>query len=238
MHQGTLRLRKRMRHGLSIGGTYTYSKSIDDASSIGGGATVVAQNDLDIAAERSLSSFDQRHRFVADYSYELPFGKDKKWLTTSGKAQTLLSGFTFSGNVSMASGFPFSPRFFGRSTDLSRGTTGAARPDMVPGQSIQMGNPTIQEWFNTSAFASPAGVFGTAGRNVIIGPGSVSMDMSVSRNIQLKEMQGLELRLSATNVFNMVHYSSIDATFGSPTFGQVVAAGPMRKAQLTARYRF
>jgi hypothetical protein len=238
MHQGTLRLRKRMRHGLSIGGTYTYSKSIDDASSIGGGATVVAQNDLDIAAERSLSSFDQRHRFTADYSYELPFGKDKKWLTTSGKAQTLLSGFTFSGNVSMASGFPFSPRFFGRSTDLSRGTTGAARPDVVPGQSIQMGNPTIQEWFNTSAFASPAGVFGTAGRNVIIGPGSVSMDMSVSRNIQLKEMQGLELRLSATNVFNMVHYSSIDATFGSPTFGQVVAAGPMRKAQLTARYRF
>ena len=238
LHQGTLRLRKRMRHGLSIGGTYTYSKSIDDASSIGGGATVVAQNDLDIAAERSLSSFDQRHRFVADYSYELPFGKDKKWLTTSGKAQTLLSGFTFSGNVSMASGFPFSPRFFGRATDLSRGTTGAARPDMVPGQPIQMGNPTIQEWFNTAAFASPAGVFGTAGRNVIIGPGSVSMDMSVSRNIQLKEMQGLELRLSATNVFNMVHYSTIDATFGSPTFGQVVAAGPMRKAQLSARYRF
>src|SRR4029077_10853891 len=78
LHQGTLRVRKRMRHGLSVGGTYTYSKSIDDASSIGGGATVVAQNDLDIAAERSLSSFDQRQRFVADYLYELPFGKDKK----------------------------------------------------------------------------------------------------------------------------------------------------------------
>jgi hypothetical protein len=74
LHQGTLRLRKRMRHGLSLGGTYTYSKSIDDASSIGGGATVVAQNDLDIVAERGLSSFNQTHRLVADYVYELPFG--------------------------------------------------------------------------------------------------------------------------------------------------------------------
>ncbi|HZD95685.1 MAG TPA: TonB-dependent receptor, partial [Candidatus Sulfotelmatobacter sp.] len=89
LHQGTLRVRKRLRHGLSVGGTYMYSKSIDNASSIGGGATVVAQNDLDIAAERSLSSFDQRQRFVADYLYELPFGKDKKWLTASGPAQKI-----------------------------------------------------------------------------------------------------------------------------------------------------
>jgi hypothetical protein len=238
MHQGTLRVRKRLRHGLSIGVTYTYSKSIDDASSIGGGATVVAQNDLNIAAERSLSSFDQRHRFVADYLYELPFGKDKKWLNSSGMAQNIFGGFLFSGNVTLASGTPFSPQFFGRSTDLSRGVTGSARPDLAPGQSIQLSNPTIGEWFNTSAFTTPAGVFGTAGRNIIIGPGTVAMDMAVSKNIQIKEMQALEVRLSATNVFNTVHFTSIDATFGSPTFGQVVGAGAMRKAQLTARYRF
>jgi hypothetical protein len=238
LHQGTLRVRKRLRNGLSLGGTYTYSKSIDDASSIGGGATVVAQNDLDISAERSLSSFDQRHRFVADYLYDLPFGKDKKWLTTNGIAQSIFGGFAFSGNVTLASGFPFSPRFFGTATDLSRGVTGAARPDVVPGQSIQLGDPTIQEWFNTAAFAAPAGVFGTAGRNTITGPGMVSMNMAVSKTIQMKEMQSMELRLSATNVFNTANFTSIDSTFGSPTFGQVIGAGAMRKAQLTARYRF
>jgi trimeric autotransporter adhesin len=238
LHQGTLRLRKRMRHGLSLGGTYTYSKSIDNASSIGGGATVVAQNDLDIAAERSLSSFDQRHRFVADYLYELPFGKDKKWLTQSGAAQKIFSGFSLSGNVTLASGFPFSPRFFGTATDLGRGTTGAARPDQVSGQPIDLDHRSIQEWFNTAAFTAPAGVFGTAGRNIITGPGTVAMDMSLSKNIQIKEMQGMELRFSAANVFNTVHFTSIDATFGSPTFGQVVGAGSMRKAQLSARYRF
>jgi hypothetical protein len=237
LHQGTLRVRKRLRHGLSLGGTYVYSKSIDNASSIGGGATVVAQNDLDINAERGLSSFDQRHRFVADYLYELPFGKDKKWLTSPGAPQRILGGFSVSGNVTLASGFPFSPQFFGRSIDLTRGVTGSARPDLT-GQSIQLDNPTIQQWFNTDAFSAPAGVFGTAGRNIIIGPGTVQFDMALSKSIQVKEMQSMEVRLSATNVFNTVHFTSIDSTFGSPTFGQVVGAGAMRKAQLTARYRF
>lgn len=238
LHQGTLRVRKRLRHGLSLGGTYVYSKSIDNASSIGGGASVVAQNDLDIAAERSLSSFDQRHRVTADYLYELPFGKDKKWLSKGGMAQNIFGGFLFSGDVTLASGLPFSPQIFGRGVDLGRGVTGSARPDLAPGQSIQLSDPTIQEWFNTAAFTAPAGVFGTAGRNTIIGPGTVQVDMSVSKNIQVKEMQALEVRLSATNVFNTVHFTSIDATFGSPTFGQVVGAGAMRKAQITARYRF
>jgi outer membrane receptor protein involved in Fe transport len=238
LHQGTLRVRKRMRNGFSMGGTYTYSKSIDDASSIGGGATVVAQNDLDIAAERSLSSFDQRHRFVADYIYDLPFGKDRKWLNNDGKAQAFFGGFAFSGNLNLASGLPFSPQVFGRAVDITRGVSGAVRPDLVLGQSIQLSDPTIQEWFNTAAFADPAGVFGTAGRNIIIGPGTVSFDMAFSKTIQVKEMQSLELRLAAINVFNTVHFTSIDATFGSPTFGQVVAAGTMRKAQLVARYRF
>jgi len=208
LHQGVLRVRKRMRNGFSMGGTYTYSKSIDDASSIGGGATVVAQNDLDIAAERSLSTFDQRHRFVADYIYDLPFGKDRKWLNNDGKAQTFLGGFALSGDMTLASGTPFSPQVFGRAVDINRGVSGAVRPDLVPGQSIQLSDPTIQEWFNTAAFATPAGVFGTAGRNIIIGPGTVSFDMAFSKTIQVKEMQSLELRIAATNVFNTVHFAS------------------------------
>src|SRR5262249_15075512 len=61
MHSGTVRLRRRMAHGLGGGFTYTFSRSIDDASSIGGGAVVVAQNDQDLEAERGLSSFDRRH---------------------------------------------------------------------------------------------------------------------------------------------------------------------------------
>jgi hypothetical protein len=238
LHSGTVRLRKRMRHGLSLGGTYTYSKSIDNASSIGGGATVVAQNDRDLAAERGLSSFDQRHRFTADYYYDLPLGKDKKWLNSGSWEAKAFGGFAFSGNLTLASGFPFSPRIFGNAADIRRGITGAHRPDVVPGQSIQSGNQNILQWFNTAAFITPAGPFGDAGRNTIIGPGTIDFDMSFAKNIQLKEMQALELRFSANNIFNTAHFTSIDTTLGSPTFGRVVAAGSMRKAQITTRYRF
>ncbi|HEY6274431.1 MAG TPA: TonB-dependent receptor [Terriglobales bacterium] len=238
MNAGTLRVRKRMRHGLSFGGTYIFSKSIDDASSIGGGATVVAQNAFDVAAERGLSSFNQTHRFTADYYYELPVGKEKKWLNNDSWAQKLFGGFAWSGNIMLASGFPFSPRIFGNPSDLNRGVTGAARPDLVPGQSIQISNPGINDWFNVNAFIAPAGPFGDAGRNIIIGPGTISVNMALSKTIQIREMQSLELRLTANNVFNHANFTSIDTTLGSPTFGQVVAAGAMRTTQVTARYRF
>ena len=238
LHAGSVRLRKRMRHGIQIGGTYTYSKSIDNASSIGGGAVVVAQNDLDLAAERGLSSFDQRHRLTADYYYQLPFGKEKKWLHGDHWQDKIFGGFAFQGNITFASGFPFSPRIFGSSVDLARGANGSLRPDLVSGQSIQLGDPTIQEWFNTAAFVRPSGEFGDAGRNIIEGPGTIDFDMAFSKTIQVKEMQSLELRLSATNVFNHANFSGIDTTLGSPTFGQVISVSSMRKTQLTARYRF
>jgi hypothetical protein len=238
LHSGTLRVRKRMRHGLSLGGTYTYSKSIDNASSIGGGAVVVAQNDRDLAAERGLSSFDQRHRLTADYYYDLPLGKDRKWLNNGSWLAKTFGGFSFSGNLSVASGFPFSPRIFGNAADIRRGITGAHRPDVVPGQPIQLSDPSILHWFNTAAFTNPAGPFGDAGRNVIIGPRTVDVDMAFGKTIQVKEMQSLELRISANNVFNHARFSAIDTTLGSPTFGQVISVGSMRKAQIVARYRF
>lgn len=238
LHAGSLRVRKRMRHGFSLGGSYTYSKSIDNASSIGGSSVLVAQNDLDLSAERGLSSFDQRHRFTADYSYELPFGKERKWLHGNNWAARAAGGFTFSGNLTIASGFPFSARIFNTSSDLNRGVNGTLRPDLVPGVPIASSDQSILHWFNTGAFVAPAGAFGDAGRNIIIGPGTVDFDMAVARSIQIKDMQNLEIRLSATNVFNTVHFTTIDAAFGSPTFGQVTGAGSMRKAQIIARYRF
>ena len=83
MHALTLRLRRRLTKGLAMGGTYTLSRSIDDASSVAGGGGTVAQNDQDLAAERGLSSFDQRHRFAGDFTIELPFGSNKRWFSFS-----------------------------------------------------------------------------------------------------------------------------------------------------------
>jgi hypothetical protein len=265
---GSVRLRKRLSSGFSIGGIYTFSKSLDNASSIGAGATVgsgspglgaggtgaggggataspgsgansVAQNPFNLAAERGLSSFNQTHRFTGDFLWELPFGHDKRWLTENTPLRAIFGDWQCSGDWTIASGLPFTPRYVGDPGEVNGGTNGTLRPDLVPGQSIQLPHPSIGEWFNTAAFAAPPmGQYGNARRNSIIGPGSKVFDMAFTKIIPLKESRMLELRAQATNIFNIPNYSSIDTSVTSPTFGRVTAVGAMRQITMTARFRF
>jgi hypothetical protein len=271
---GSVRLRKRLAHGFSIGGTYTFSKSIDDASSIGAGATVgsgssglgaggtaaggggssaspgsgsnsVAQNPIDLAAERGLSSFNQTHKFTADYLVELPFGHDKRWLTGNTPLRAIFGDWQWSGDWTIASGLPFTPHFVNQENEIEGGTSTTLRPDLVPGQAIQLSNPSVHEWFNTAAFTSPPENsqgqivgYGNARRNSIIGPGTKVFDMAFTKVIPLKESRMLEFRAQATNIFNIPNFSSIDTNVNSPTFGRVTAASAMRQFTMTARFRF
>jgi hypothetical protein len=238
LHAGTVSLRKRMTNGLSIGGRYTYSKSIDNASSIGGGAVVVAQNDLDLAAERGLSSFDQRHKLTADFTYELPFGPGRHWLSNPSFAERVFGAWTWSGDVTLASGNPFTARVIGAFPDVARGTSGSLRADYT-GAPISVPDPSVTEWFNTAAFSiPPSGQFGTAGRNTIEGPGTVLVDFALAKTIPLRDMMAFEIRAQASNVFNLANFSGIDTTVNSPTFGQVISVGSMRKLQIYTRFRF
>ncbi len=238
-YAASVRIRKRLQNGISLGGTYVFSKSIDDASSIGGGAIVVAQDPFNLGAERGLSIFDQRHRFTGDYLVELPFGHDKRWLRDSSFLRTALGDWSWSGSWTIASGTPYTPRVLNDVSDVNRGTNGTLRADVVPGQSLTVANPSIGEWFNTAAFTLPAqGTFGNAGRNSIEGPGSALFNMALTKNFQIKEGQNLEFRIQASNVFNTPQYASIDTVVNSPTFGQVVSIGQMRTVQLSGRFRF
>ena len=266
---GSVRLRKRLSSGFSIGGIYTCSKSLDDASSFGAGATSgsntaglgaggtggggggggggssggggsnVAQNAFDLTAERGLSSFNQTHKFTADYLWELPFGNDKRWLTGHAPLRAIFGDWQWSGDWTIASGLPFTPRLLGNIADVNRGTNGTLRPNVVPGQAVTQANPSISEWFNKAAFvAPPAGQFGNARRNSIIGPGTKVFDMAFTKVISLKESRVLEFRAQATNIFNIPNYSSIDTNLNSPTFGRVTAVGGMRQFTITSRFRF
>ena len=238
-YAASVRLRKRLHRGISIGGTYTFSKAIDDASTIGGGTTLVAQNPFDIAAERGLSIFDQRQRFTGDYLIELPFGHDKPWLSSNGPLRALFGDWHWSGDWTIASGLPFSPTILGDFADVSRGTYGTLRPDIVPGQLISVADPSIHEWFNVSAFAAPLhGQYGNARRNSIEGPGARVFDMAFTKVIPLKESRILEVRAQLSNMFNTPQYITIDSNLNSPTFGQVIAVGAMRTIQFTTRFRF
>lgn len=269
---GSVRLRKRLASGFSVGGIYTFSKSIDNASSIGGGATSgsgsiglggggtgpaggsqgggggstptigssnVAQNAFNLSAERGLSSFNQTQRLTVDYLWELPFGRDRHWLSGGGPMPAVFGDWQWSGDFTLATGLPFTPRFLGDFADVNRGSNGTLRPNLVPGESVPVANPSIAQWFNTAAFvAPPTGQFGDARRNSIIGPGMKVFDMALSKMISLKGSRMLELRAQATNVFNMPNYSTIDTVVNSPTFGRVTAVGAMRQLTMTARFRF
>jgi hypothetical protein len=268
---GSVRVRKRLAKGFSLGGTYTFSKSLDDASSIGagatsgagsaglgaggtgavgggggsssgtsgGGASNIAQNPLDLSAERGLSSFNQTHKFTADYLLELPFGHDKRWLNGNTPLRAIFGDWQWSGDWTIASGLPFTPQVVNTTADLARGTNGTIRANVVPGQSVSLSNRSIGEWFNTAAFAAPlTGEYGDARRNSIIGPGTKLFDMAFTKLIPLKESRSLEFRAQATNIFNKPNYSSIGTVVDSPTFGHVTAAGAMRQFTMTARFRF
>ena len=254
-HAGSIRLRKRMAHGIAISGTYTYSKSIDDASSIGGGGTVVAQNPFDIAADRGLSSFDQRHKFTGNWIYELPFGENHRF-AQHGALSHILDGWQWSGDFTVGSGIYFTPRVLGNSLDISRGVSGSLRANST-GAPVSLSNPTTLEWFNTAAFCSPASSFGSstpgsgsacanpsgssfgdAGRNTIEGPGQFVFDMNLGKTITIKESRALELRIQAANVFNTVHFTAINTIVNSLTYGEVTSAGSMRRITMLARFRF
>jgi hypothetical protein len=233
----SLRVRKRLTAGLAAGANYTLSKSIDNASSIGGGGSVVAQNDQNLAAERGLSSFDQRHRFTGEWTLELPFGPNRRWFNEGGRA-ALLGGWVLNGNVQLASGTPFTARVLGNIQDVARGTNGTLRAN-YNGAPIALADPTTTAFFNTSAFSPPpSGTFGNAGRNTIIGPGTSNVSMGLTRNITFGQNRGLSIQLLANNVFNTVQFSSIDTAVNSRTFGYVTAVRQMRRVQVLTRFRF
>ena len=238
LHAMTARVRKNQTRGLSGTASYTLAKSIDNASSIGGGGQVVAQDDQDLEAERGLSSFDRRHQFESNLSFELPFGPNRRWLHDGGPWAALFSGWSLSTSFAAQSGTPFTARVLAAASDVARGTNGTLRADYVGGV-VALDSPTLRRYFSTDAFVVPAaGTFGDAGRNTIVGPGQSQLNASLGRDVRLTGTQVLSLRLEATNLFNSVRFGAIDTAVNSPTFGQVISIQPMRTVQFNARYRF
>jgi hypothetical protein len=239
---GTLRVNKRLSNGIALGANYQYSHSIDDAGAVNGVSQVVAQNWQDLNAEEANSSFDIRHTVSGTYLYELPFGKDKTWVT-SGAASHVLEGFSVSGSFTFATGEPLTPSYASAKTSIACGTVGALRPDRT-GVSVTAGGGSLNQWFNPAAFSLPSGTpgfcdaFGDAARNSIAGPGTVQNNMALSKTVSMGDTRSLEIRATINNVFNTVQYASVGTVEDQPRFGQVTSAGQMRNFQFTARFRF
>jgi hypothetical protein len=238
LNSGTMQLRRKLAGGFSANASYTLAKSMDNASSLGAGATVVAQNDQDLEAEWARSNFDRRHQVTAQALWELPFGVNRRWLENGGLLTTLFGSWNLSANFTYQSGSPFTPRIIGAASDAARGTSGSLRAN-YDGSAIALADPTISQFFNTAAFSVPAaGTFGDSSRNIIVGPSSHQLNASFSRDLRLGGNRTVTLSLNAINVLNTVQLNAIDTYLNSPTFGQVLSVRPLRTMTVNVRVRF
>jgi len=229
---GTFQLRRRLHNGVTASVQYTYSKSIDDAA-LGGrgqGSSLVAQNWLDLSAERALSVFDQRH--LATFSAQYTSGMGMHGATLlSGWRGAAFKGWTLLTNITVGSGLPVSPL----DSSLRVGVTGftGLRPEYT-GAPLYAAPPGLM--LNPAAYAlPPVGEWGDAGRNSIIGPSQFSLSGSLQRSFGK-----FDFRLDSTNTLNHVVFASwitniSNQQFGTPTPG---SANAMRTVIATLRWRF
>ena len=234
-----VRYQQRLTRGFSALASYTWAKSIDDASNFftSAGDPNFPQNSYDVAAERGLSNFDVRHRFSLSYSYALPFKKPGAGLVAS-----LVNGWETFGIVTLQSGRPFTvallPEIDNSGTGRSILGFGANdRPNVVGNG--ELSNPTTDQWFNTAAFAFPfPGTFGNAGRNILEGPGFQNVNMSILKNTRFNERFNLQFRAEAFNLFNHANFNLPDNFLGSPTFGRITSARDPRHIQFGLKLLF
>jgi hypothetical protein len=231
-------VQQRQRKGVSLGATYTYLHSIDNASGVGGAVGTPVQNFYRLDLEEGNSSFDQRHNLTGTWLIELPFGPNREYLNKGGVVAKVLDGFSISGNFTFATGNYFTPTYSGNQSEATAANTFNQRPNRDYTQSA-VGPGKVKQFFNTAAFSAPAsGQYGTASQGSIEGPGTTAVSAALSRTVQLGGTNSFEARVQATNVFNTVQYASINTTENSSQFGQVTSAAAMRSLLFVARYRF
>ena len=234
-HAGQIQLRRRLQSGFTATLQYTFSKSIDDGA-LGGrnqGGYVIAQNWLDLAAERGLSNFDQRHQLSLLAQYTTGMGLHGGTLVNGWKG-ALFKEWTIGSQITAASGMPLTPVDF--AAVAGTGVTGSIRPDYT---GAPLYSPPAGLYLNPAAYAVPqSGQWGNAGRNTIIGPSQFGLNASLGRIFQMNERFSLDFRVDATNALNHVTFPSWNTTVTSTQFGLPNPANSMRSVQTSVRLRF
>lgn len=242
-HALQVKWEKRYSKGMTMLVHYTWSKMIDDASYGSGnygwlGGNSSLQNIWDLRSERALSSHDISHRAVFTGSYELPFGKGRKWGSNFHRAVDLITGgWILSGMATLSTGMPLQVTQSGGNI-----WDGTQRPNLIGDPSTSGSvQDRLNGWFNPAAFSKPAiDVPGSAPRNLNFrGPGINMFDAALLKSFRVKEGQHFEFRLEASNAFNHPVFGDPANSFGSTNFGQITNAKVgNRNVQLGFKYYF
>jgi len=232
-------LTQRAWRGLAVNANYTWSKALDDASNPGADNAEpnFPQDPANLAAEKGLSDFDHRNRFVTNFLYQIPFLKNSEgWIHTAfgewqvGWIWTVQSGAPFTVNLS---------------TDVANNGEPLSAPSQRPNLTCNPNNGprTTAEWFNTSCFALPASfTYGNAGRDIVIGPGLDDFDASIQKEFLVRENMRLQFRLDIFDFFNHPNFNApvgAGRTFStSSSFGSITSANDPRDMQFSLRLAF
>jgi hypothetical protein len=245
--------------GLIFDASYTFTRDLSNA----GGAT---PNAFAVAGGSFLTDrfhpgldygnviYDRKHRFLATYLYDLPFGKGQRWLSSGTALNRLVGDWQLAGVTILQSGpflTPYEQTVDPANTNILT-TVGQARPDQLTGVSLYAPHRTTAQWLNPAAFPylslqaqSGAGIgrFGNAPVGGVVGPGTANYSLSLMKNLALVEKSKFQLGVEAANVFNHRNYEPPNMQVDSPGFGAITAlqtaegAGP-RSLEVSGRITF
>lgn len=235
---GQIQLRRRLKSGFTASLLYTFSKSIDDDSALGGrgavslGTATIAQDWRNLRGERGLSTFDQRHLLNVLVQYTTGLGKGGGSLL-SGWRGRVYKEWTVLTEIDAGSGLPQTPI---DSAVVLAGYSAFVRPDVT-------GSPlytrSAGRFLNAAAYTAPQpGQFGDARRDSITGPGQFTLNTAMVRTFRLPEKLSLDLQIAAQNALNHVTYTSWITNINSLQFGLPAVANPQRSVQISLRLRF
>ena len=225
---------RRMGKHFGLKGFYTFSKALETAQLQNNTTQGGVEDMRNLALDRGRTDFDRRHNFVTSFIWNTNYFDTRgMWMKQA------LGGWQVSAILSIQSGLPFNVTT-GQDTNLDG--TNNDRPNLISNPVQASGrsrNDQLAAWFNTASFVTPAaGQDGTAGRNILTGPGVKNLDLGLFRNFKLKERVQLQARAEATNSLNLVNLSNPTASLSSILFGQIRNAKEMRQVQLGLRLTF
>jgi hypothetical protein len=220
---GSVTFRRRFAHGFFYRASHTYAKALDDGSQIQQATQLQAQDARNLRANRGRSDWDVGHSFTMAFSGVAPW------------RGFLLRGWQLAGSGIARTGQPFT--LYVTNTNLTLGE--ASRPNRIAKGTVP--HPSVNQWYDLSAFPQvlpSAYTFGNAGRNILDAPGSITVNVALSRNFGVWEKGNLQFRWETFNVLNRANFGLPVITVNAPNAGTITTAGAARSMQAALRYSF
>jgi hypothetical protein len=224
-------LRQRMTRGLQATAHYTWSRTRDQTDHSNNNDGRATQDPYNPMADYGPAYWDVPHRFVASWVYEVPFLQQ----STNPILKYVVAGWQVSGITTIESGRPFDVRI---GQDIANTGHMPQRPDLV-GTVTENCGEVIVNCISADAFRMPVPfTYGNTPRNMLRGPGVVTMDLALAKNFPIAGRTEFQLRVEAFNVLNHANLNNPNATFGTANFGRITSAQPMRQMQIGAKLMF